>query len=549
MKRGLKKNKLQFLPLGGSGEIGMNLNLYCYNDKWLMVDLGVTFGDRYGIEIITPDIEFIHERKDKLAGLVVTHAHEDHIGALPYLWPYLRCPVYLTPFSAGVLQRKLEELPWSSQVPIRVMEPNSHFKVDEFDLRFVQLTHSIPEAQAVLLKAGDKKIFHTGDWKIDHDPITGPKFDEDELRKIGKEGVDVLVCDSTNVFESGSTGSESHVEKELTAEIDRHKGKRVVVTCFASNIARLQTLFNAAKQTGRKVMLAGRSMDRMVEVAQSCGYLMDAPEVVSLDRFSKVARGKVLLVTTGSQGEARSGLARIANLSHPRVILDSDDVVIFSSRTIPGNEKNISLMKNQLVLQGVKVVSSRNDDLHVSGHPSQDELKKMYQMLNPCALIPVHGEARHLHQHAEFAQRQGIKSACVPMNGSLIDLNDADGPVIIDQIPVGRFAYDSNRMVPIECESILQRKRMSFNGAVSISLVLDKGYNLQNEPIIKSLGILEQDEISKVNKQVMRQVDLVLSDEWLNTDDLTEAIRLAVRRVFREIFDKKPTVMVHLHIV
>lgn len=543
------KNDVWFLPLGGSGEIGMNLNLYAYKNQWLMVDLGVTFGDRYGVEIITPDIEFIHNHKDLLHGLIVTHAHEDHIGAIPYLWPYLRCPVYLTPFSAGVLRRKLEELPWRNQVPIIELEPNAQFNVGDFQAKFVQLTHSIPEAQGLLIQAGDKRIFHTGDWKMDPGPVTGPGFDAETLREIGDHGVDALVCDSTNVFEKGTTGSESLVEEELTAEIAKHSGKRVAVTCFASNVARLQTLFRAAKQTGRKVMLVGRSLGRMIEVARECGYLADAPKFVDMQEFAKIPGEKLLLVTTGSQGEARSGLARIASLSHPHVKLESGDVVIFSSRKIPGNEKPISHMQNQLVLQGVKVVSSKNDDLHVSGHPSQDELRRMYELLRPNALVPVHGEAMHLYRHADFAKENGISQTCVPHNGAIINLSNKGGPAIIDQVTSGRFAYDGKRIVPLNSNSIAERKRLSFNGAVSISLVLDKGHMLLDTPVVHTLGIVEYDEVEEVQKQVFRQVELLLLDDWPNTEELKEALRVGVRKVFKSKFDKKPQVQVHLHIV
>lgn len=543
------KNDLWFLPLGGSGEIGMNLNLYAHDNQWLMVDLGVTFADQYGIEIITPDIEFIHERKKQLKGLIITHAHEDHIGAIPYLWPYLRCPVYLTSFSAQVLRNKLEDYPWKSEVPIYEIEPNSEISVGKFNINFVQLTHSIPEPQALLIQVADKRIFHTGDWKIDPKPITGAGFNEKYLKEIGDTGIDFLVCDSTNVFEPGSTGSESDVDIELTAEISKHVGRRVIVTCFASNIARLQTLFNAAQKTNRDVCLIGRSLNRMVTIAQECGYLTNAPNIIDPQDFDKIPRERTLLITTGSQGEARSGLARIANMSHQSVRLDSGDVVIFSSRKIPGNEKSISHMQNQLVLQGIKIIVSKNDDLHVSGHPSQDELRKMYDLIRPKTLIPVHGEAMHLNRHAAFAKENGINKACIPHNGSLIDLKSDSAPQIIDKVQAGRFVYDGKRMVPSNCNSIAERKRLSFNGAASISIILNKNYTLKSTPILQTLGILEPDEIPIIEKRALHIIDNVLLDDQLTRDELAEKLRIAIRKIFKSQFDKKPTVQVHLHVI
>lgn len=541
------KKDLWFLPLGGSGEIGMNLNLYGHNGKWLMVDCGVTFGDRYGIEIITPDIDFIEKQKDNLAGLVVTHAHEDHVGAIPYLWQRLKCPVYATPFTANILRGKLQELPWGDQVPIHEIELSGAVKIDDFDISFIHLTHSIPEPSAVAIKTDLGTIFHTGDWKIDPNPLVGEKFDEAAVKKWGDSGIKALVCDSTNVFEEGTTGSEATVAKELVAEIEKHKDVRVVVTCFASNVARVHTIMRAAQETGRKVAFTGRSIGRMVDAAQSTGYLQDVSKFIDEEHAMNLPRGNVLLITTGSQGEGRSGLARIANMSHSKIRLDAGDVVIFSSRVIPGNEKPVSYLLNNLAIQGVKIVTAKGNDLHVSGHPSRDELRRMYSWVRPETLIPVHGEARHMIEHAALGDEEGIANTIVPTNGMLIDLSE-DKPAAIDIVEHGRMAFDGKRMVPMQSEGIQERKRISINGTVSVSVTLDASRNYCSPTQVSMVGLIDDEaEEAQLSKNVSKTVDKIIRDRSFDNDELQEELRISIRRIFRNVFDKKPTVLIHLN--
>ncbi|HEY3145360.1 MAG TPA: ribonuclease J, partial [Dongiaceae bacterium] len=379
-----KSDELLFLALGGAGEIGMNLNLYGHAGKWLMVDLGVTFGDEStpGIDIIMPDISFIKERVGDLVGLVLTHAHEDHIGAVPYLWPQLRCPLYATPFTASVLRRKLEEAGLAKEAPITLIPMSGKVTLAPFEVELITLTHSIPEPNAVVVRTPLGAVLHTGDWKLDPTPLVGDATDEAALRKLGDGGVLAMVCDSTNVFVEGASGSESDVRDSLRDLIGRLHN-RVAVGCFASNVARLETITRVAMEHGRQVALVGRSLWRMVAAAQENGYLTGLPEFVQEHDVGYFPRNKILMICTGSQGEPRSALARIARKEHPHVAFEAGDAVVFSSRTIPGNEKSIAHLQNELTRQDVQVITDREEDIHVSGHPARDELIEMYQMIRP----------------------------------------------------------------------------------------------------------------------------------------------------------------------
>jgi ribonuclease J len=435
------KKDFWFLPLGGAGEIGMNLNLFAHDGQWLMVDLGITFGDRLGVDIITPDPAFIVERKESLVGLILTHAHEDHVGAVPYLWPLLQCPVYATPFTASILRQKLKDKPWGKKVPIIEVPLSSTVQVGKFSVEFITLTHSIPEPNAVAITTPLGTILHTGDWKIDANPLVGEVTDHSRLTELGDQGVLAMVCDSTNVFTEGTSGSEGCVRNELISLVGKHPEGRVVVACFASNVARLETAAVAARANGRQPVLVGRSLIRMEEAARQNGYLKDIPPFLNEETAQILPKNKVLLIATGSQGEPRSALARIASGQHPVIDLEAEDTVIFSSRMIPGNERSISALQNRLVLQGIKVITAHEEDIHVSGHPARDELLQMYAWVRPQILVPVHGEARHLQEQANLGLASGIPKAVIPENGTLIHLASGQ-PRIIDKVPTGRFGLD-----------------------------------------------------------------------------------------------------------
>src|SRR5713101_2376250 len=417
-------NALFFVALGGAGEIGMNLNLYGYAGDWLMLDCGVTFGDdsQPGLEVVMPDPAFIVERRDRLLGIVATHAHEDHIGAIPYLWTQLRCPIWATPFTASLLREKLVEAGLADRVKINVVPMSGRFTIGPFDLELITLTHSIPEPNAVVIRTSAGTVLHTGDWKLDPEPLIGSPTDEARLRAVGDEGVLAIVCDSTNALKVGHSGSEGELRHSLTELVGRY-GRRVAVACFASNVARLATIAHAARAHDRDVALVGRSLWRIEKAAREHGYLADVPRFLTEDEAGYVPREKILLICTGSKGEPRAALARIAREDHPNITLDEGDVVIFSSRIIPGNEKPIARLHNELVRLGIDIVTEADHFVHVSGHPAQDELVRMYQMIRPKIAIPVHGEARHLAAHADLALRCQVPEALVIANGDLVRLD------------------------------------------------------------------------------------------------------------------------------
>ena len=445
---------LVFLPLGGTGEIGMNC--YCYgagpaDDRhWLMVDLGVKFGEAAepGIDVVLPDVSFLVENRRRLAGLVLTHAHEDHIGAVPWLWPQLRCPIYCTGFAAQILALKLKEAGLDEEAKVHVVAPGARLSLGPFDIEFVSVTHSILESTALLIATKRGRVLHSGDWKIDRSPVLGRGMDERRLREIGDAGLEVLVCDSTNALREGHSPSESEVAETLL-DIVRHAKGRVAVTTFASHVDRISAAVRAARATGREVVVAGRAMRNTIEAARACGYLRDAGEFLDEEEFGYLPPDKVLLLCTGSQGEPRAAIARIAEDQHPHVSLDPGDLVIFSSRTIPGNEKEVSRIHNNLALLDVDVITSDDALVHSSGHPRQDELRQLYQWLRPRAVIPMHGEPRHLMAHAAFAKTCGIAETLIARDGHLAKL--CPGPLRnVDEISAGRLHVDGKLIVPAE---------------------------------------------------------------------------------------------------
>jgi len=543
-------DELLFLPLGGAGEIGMNLNLYGHAGKWLMVDLGITFRDDTtpGVEVIMPDPSFIEERRDDLAGLVLTHAHEDHLGAVQYVWDRLRCPVYATPFTSALLRRKLAETDLLKRVPLTEIPLSGSFSVGPFDIELITLTHSIPEPNAVVIRTGAGTVMHTGDWKLDPSPLVGETADEAALIRVGKEGVLAMVCDSTNVLVPGESGSEADVRENLVELVGQFEN-RVAVACFSSNVARLETIAHAGAVHGRDVALVGRSLWRMYDAAKEAGYMTDVPPFVSESDAGFLPRDKTLIICTGSQGEPRAALTRIANGDHQSVDLDAGDTVIFSSRIIPGNETAINRLQNRLSQRGIDVVTARGDDIHVSGHPAQDELAQMYQWVRPQIAVPVHGESRHLYAHAKLARACQVPQSVVVHNGDLVRLAPGDAE-IIDEVFNGRLALDGNRLINLDSHTIRDRRKMTFHGAAVATVIMDSKGNLHEEPIVSMIGVLDDDAEADVLDEVIDALIDALEDMSAKDrrDDaaVSERARRAVRRCLRDVCGKRPQTDIHL---
>ena len=544
----MKKNyapeqELLFLALGGSGEIGMNVNLYGCDGKWLMVDLGMTFsgGEYPGVDLVFADLEFIEERTRDLLGIVLTHAHEDHIGAVPYFAGELGVPLYATPFTADLVARKLEEAGLLGKVELNIIEED-HGQIDlgPFSITYLPLAHSIAEGNALLIDTPYGRVFHTGDWKLDEDPIIGEPTTEEELRAIGAEGVLALVCDSTNVFNPNPSGSEGAVYKGLMEEVARHAGKRVLVTTFASNVARLQTLGEVARETGRQVCVAGRSLDRIIEVAQDNGYLQDFPQPVDFDTAMGLPRGEVLILATGGQGEPRAALARIAEDNHPLELVPGD-VVLFSSRQIPGNEIAIGRMQNQLAAKGIELITDRQSMIHVSGHPGRPELEALYDWLKPEILVPVHGEMRHMREQARLGKACGIPAGVVQKNGDIVRLAPGS-PGKLDEVRNGRLVLDGDIIAPADGEAVSTRRRLSFEGLVVV--VLARG----ESPVIEAIGLpLDEDMpefIEETQADILNAIGKLRGRDASDPAAVHEATRLAARRAARRWSGKNPQVRV-----
>ena len=540
--------ELLFLALGGAGEIGMNLNLYGTAGKWLMVDLGIGFADSTmaGVEVVMPDPEFIVERRHDLVGIVLTHAHEDHLGAVADLWPRLKAPVYATPFAASVLKRKLIDAGLRDQVPVTEIPLGGKFSLSPFELEMITMTHSILEPNAMAIRTKFGTIFHTGDWKIDPEPLLGDLTDEAMLKRIGDEGVLAMVCDSTNVFVEGQAGSESKVRVNVEKLVRGHSG-RVAVSCFASNLARVESIALAAVAAGRHPVLSGRALTRMLESAQECGYLLDFPECVPEKQAGYLPRDKVLFICTGSQGEPRASMSKLAGGEHRDLVLEAGDTAIFSSRVIPGNEHSVGRLQNALIARGVKVITDREAEIHVSGHPARDELVRVYQWVRPRIALPVHGEVRHMIEHAELAKTCQVPETVVAPNGTLVRL--APGPAeIIDHVFSGRLARDGDTLIPLDGESLRERRKLLWNGAAAATLVVDRRGKPLAPPKVSLRGI--DDTEGEIQEAIEKALSEMLAD--LNTaergDDrrMAEGARQAVRRVVRAHLGKKPLTDVHI---
>ncbi|MDT8757890.1 ribonuclease J [Sphingomonas psychrotolerans] len=533
-------NELLFLALGGSGEIGMNVNLYGTQGKWLMVDCGITFGDANypGVDVILPDLQFIEERLDDLLGIVLTHGHEDHIGALPYLAADLGVPLYATPFTAGLIYGKLEEEGITDQVELNVVREDGPFSVGPFTMTYTPLAHSIPEGNAILIETPYGKVFHTGDWKLDDAPALGGASTAAELTAIGDRGVLALVCDSTNVFNPEASGSEADVRKGLDEVVAGIKG-RVLVTTFASNAARLQTLGEVAVDTGRKLCVAGRSLDRILRVAKATGYLRDFPETIDFDTAMTLPPNQVMIVATGGQGEPRAALNRIAEDTHT-LKLDAGDTVVFSSRQIPGNEIAIGKIMNTLAAKGVDIITDRQAFVHVSGHPGRPELAEMYRWIRPEIILPVHGEVRHMHEQARFAKEQGVPQAITQVNGDIWRLAPGK-PKQVGQAHAGRLVLDGDVILPADGATINERRRIALYGQISVAVAIQGG-RLKGAPQIRVQGVpVEEDRDAFLDEAAEAAADAVKKD-GRDVEKLRESVRLAVRRAAVRFTGKKPVV-------
>lgn len=534
-------NELLFLALGGSDEIGMNVNLYGCQGKWVMVDLGITFGnaDYPGTELILPDLEFIEERAGDLLGIVLTHGHEDHIGAVPYLAADLGVPLYATPFTAALIRGKLEEQGVLDEVELNVVPMGAAFDLGPFKFQLMPLAHSILEMSACVIDTPYGRIFHTGDWKLDEQPVIGQPSTAEQLTKVGDEGVLALVCDSTNAFNSDDSGSEGSVYADLIKSVSEAKG-RVVVTTFASNAARLQTLGEVAKNAGRKLCFAGRSLNRIIETAQSTGYLKGLPELVDMELVDTLPRNQVMVVATGGQGEARAALARIADGNHP-VKLEEGDTVIFSSKQIPGNEVAIGRIMNQLARRNILTVTEKQAHVHVSGHPGRPELAALYKWIRPQILVPVHGERRHMAEQARFGLTEGIPQAIVQSNGDVVRLAP-DGPEKLGEERTGRLVLDGDVIIAADGDTMNQRRRLSWYGLISVAIALDGNDSLLGDPVFRMHGVPIEDEREDFLDEVSDAATKAVKDWKGDMDKLRESVRLAVRRVATNWTGKKPIV-------
>ena len=547
------KNELLYSPLGGAGEIGMNMNLYAYgepdNHKWIIVDIGVTFADDTypGIDLIYPDAGFINDKKDNLLGIILTHAHEDHIGAVVYVWPKLKCQIYATPFTAALLIEKFKEKKIDITNYLKIVELGGKINLSPFKIEFVTLTHSIAEPNGLKIDTPSGTIFHTGDWKYDPDPLVGDKINSSRLKEIGEEGVMAMICDSTNVFSIGRSGSEADVRKSLIDIIEKQK-KRIIVTSFASNVARMETIFFCAQKTGRQISLVGRSMQKIYKAAKKCGYLDEAVDPVDARDVKNISRDKIIYLCTGSQGEPLGAMNRISNYIHPDVYLEAGDTVIFSSKIIPGNEKKLYNLHNKLVREGIEVISEETDFVHVSGHPNRDDLKDMYNWIKPECLIPVHGEQRHMLEHINFAKEMNVKYPLKVENGDIVRLFPGS-PEVYDKAPYGKVFLDGHIPVEEDSQFIKERKNLSSNGFLSVTIIITSKGKIYNNVFINFLG-LPIYEVEQFKNELQELIESTTRTFSLNNkkqeENYKEAIKIICRKFSKEKTGKKPITNISL---
>ena len=548
------KEEFIFCPLGGSGEIGMNMNLFAYgnpeNRKWIIVDIGVTFADETipGIDLIYPDPGFIVDKKNDLVGLVLTHAHEDHIGAIAHIWPKLLCNIYATPFTSVLIKEKFKEKKIEIGNNLRIVDLNGNIELGPFNIEFITLTHSILEPNGLSIKTPVGTVLHTGDWKCDPNPLIGNTINQKKLKEIGDKGVLAMICDSTNVFSPGRAGSELDVRNSLL-KIMSNLNKRIIVTSFASNVARMESIFYCAEKTGRQISLVGRSMHRIYKAARQCGYLKDIIDPIDPREAKKISREKIVYLCTGSQGEPMGAMMRITNFVHPDVFIEQGDTVIFSSKIIPGNEKKLYNLHNQLIKNQVNVISEENEFVHVSGHPNREDLKDMYNWVKPKSVIPVHGEYRHMAEHINFAKEMQVPFPVKVENGDIVKLHPGEKPEVYDKAPVGRLYVDGNISVNEDSESIKDRKNLAINGYLEVTILINKKGKILKKPVLsyKGLPIIHQDDfLSDLDNEIQNTTRTFSINNKKQENNLVESLRINCRKIAKEKTGKKPYTNINL---
>ena len=538
-----------FVPLGGSGEIGMNANLYHHHDNWIMVDLGISFADESmpGVDVVLPDLSFIEERKDKLQALILTHAHEDHYGAIPYLWERLQVPVYGTAFTLALLRRKLAEARVDFDIEMHELDYNRPYEFGPFSIELLALNHSIPDPAALILRTSEGTILHTGDWKFDEAPQIGQNTDAQKLSEIGKEGVLALIGDSTNAMVEGRTPSEQTAFEGLSDVIGKAEG-RVAITCFASNVARIDSIVRAAHANGRAVSVVGRALQRTIDAAREVGYLRDLPDFVKESDVGLIPRGNIVIICTGSQGEPRAAMARIASGTHDTIDLDPGDTVVYSSRQIPGNEPAISKIQDMILRRGIHVITDDDAPVHVSGHPARDEVAEMYGLVKPKIAIPVHGTARHLLAHAELAQSCQVGQTLIPDNGVIIKFSDNKAEKI-GTVHTGALTHEGGEIVDIQSEQLRARRRMLWNGSVSVSVVISSSGQLLIAPSIVQSGVIDDDRIDDFLATASLRIEDKLAEmkpKSSTDENIQQIITAQIRSVAKSMVKRRPNVEVHI---
>ncbi len=548
------KEELIFCPLGGSGEIGMNMNLFAYgkpdNQKWIIVDIGVTFADDAvpGVDLIYPDPGFIIDKKEDLLGIILTHGHEDHIGAISHIWPKLKCKIFATPFTSALIIEKFKEKKIDISGYLKIIKLNSTLKLKPFKIEFVTLTHSILEPNGLKIETPVGNILHTGDWKCDPDPLIGENINSKRLKQIGEEGVIAMICDSTNVFSAGRAGSELDVRKNMLNVMQRLK-KRIIITSFSSNVARMETVFHCAKKVGRQISLVGRSMHRIYKAAKQCGYLKNIIEPIDAREAKKFAREKIIYLCTGSQGEPMGAMKRISSYSHPDVFIEKNDAVIFSSKIIPGNEKKLYKLHNELVKEGIEVISEENEFIHVSGHPNREDLRDMYNWIKPRSVIPVHGEHRHMLEHINFAKEMQVPYPIKVENGDIVRFYPGDKPEVYDKAPNGRLYVDGSISVEEDSQSIKERKNISVNGFIDVTILITPKGNMHNRPVLtfKGLPIIEKEEFQYgLEEQIEKTIKTFSLNNKNHEINLIDALKITCRKFTKKKTGKKPLTNINL---
>lgn len=544
-KKSQKIEGLNFVSIGGCSEVGMNLYAYIYNDQWILVDMGMGFDGNLGKELVVPSPEELVKNKSKIKALFITHSHEDHIGAIPYLWPMIECPIYARPFAIEMIKDKLSQFDLDKQVPLIKVSTKKKIELGDFSVEYIAVAHSTPESSALAITTPAGVVIHSGDWRIDKDPVFGPKTDEKTFKQYGDKGVLALACDSTNAFRAETYGTEKEVRNNLIKLVKEHKKNRILITCFASNLARLESCYWAAKESGRQLVVVGRSLKKIERIAKNSGYFTEIPAFLDERKAASLVPSKVLIVCTGSQGEVRSALSKIANGTHKEIELQKDDVMIFSSRVIPGNEKAVSSIQNALIDKGVKIITDFDYEIHASGHPSKKELTHLYELTRPKVLIPIHGEKLHLYKQAEIAKEYGIKNVIVPNEGDIIKISDKK-TAVAGSIKTGILAVDGYRLIPSEGIVYKQRALLAENGIVSACVKLSKEYAKLVD--MSTFGVFEDSEnveMTDLRNDIASEIKLSI-----NVNGEKERIKLLIEKLIKTAFvdarGKKPVVIVHI---